>query len=270
MEKIVYLDVLFFLDFGCDLITVCLTSRLCRIKTKFSRAVAGSVLGALFEVLLTLFFERIVSFVFGVPVAAIMSLIAFGKSSVPELLRRTAVMWSSACLLYGAVASLFTFICSAAGIKGRIAAAVACAIAVPLVFAVSRIRRDKGERKSAFLRFSVCGVTVGVLCLVDSGNLLTEPVSGDPVVFVASSSASNLPRDVVEYLLLGSGEPPPSIASKLRVIPAKTLVGAGMFRAFRPDDLFVNGTERSAYISLRDAEKGSFSTYDGVLPPSLT
>ena len=108
------------------------------------------------------------------------------------------------------------------------------------------------------------------VCLIDSGNLLTEPVSGDPVAFVAPSAAARLPPDVVEYLLCGSGDPPPSIAPRIRIIPAKSLTGEGLFRAIRPDVLFVNGTKRSAYISLREAGKGSFAAYDGVIPPSLT
>ena len=269
MEKVVYLDVLFFMNFGCDLITVCLTSHLCRVKKQFYKATIGAASGALLSVPLTLFFEGIISFIAGVPVAALMCFIVFGKTSFPELCRRTAVMWSSACLLYGAAASVCSFVNFAYGIKGRIAATAACAISVPVVFFVSRLRREKEGKRSAYLKFSVCGITVGALCLVDSGNLLTEPVSGDPVVFVASSAAARLPPDVVEYLLCGSGDPPPSIAPRIRIIPAKTLTGDGLFRAIRPDVLSVNGTERSAYISLRDVGKGSFAAYDGVVPPSL-
>ncbi|MBQ6263759.1 MAG: sigma-E processing peptidase SpoIIGA [Clostridia bacterium] len=270
MEKVVYADVLFFMNFGCDLITVCLTSRLCRTGTKILRASAAAAVGALTSVPLTLLFKGFISLVAGVPIAALMCVVAFGSTSFPELVRRTAIMWSSACLLYGAAVSICSFVNLASGIKGRIAAAVACAISVPAVFAVSRIKRDKEGRRSAYLRFSVCGVTVGALCLIDSGNLLTEPVSGDPVAFVASSAAARLPPDVVEYLLCGSGDPPPSIAPRIRIIPAKSLTGEGLFRAIRPDVLFVNGTKRSAYISLREAGKGSFAAYDGVIPPSLT
>ena len=41
MERVIYADVLFLMNFGCDLITVCLTSRLCRIKTKPLKVVAN-------------------------------------------------------------------------------------------------------------------------------------------------------------------------------------------------------------------------------------
>ena len=112
-------------------------------------------------------------------------------------------------------------------------------------------------------------MTVSLLCLVDSGNLLKEPISGDPVLIVASSVAPRLPDDVVAYLLNGSGEPPSRIAHRVRIIPAKAVTGVGLLRAIRPDELFVNGEKRRAYISLRDAGKGAFGTYDGVIPSSI-
>ncbi len=270
MERTIYADVLFFMNFGCDLITVCLASRLCRVRARPVRAALGAAAGALLSVPITLFTDGITAFIAGVPVAAVMCLIAYGKTSFPDLLRRTAVTWSSACLLYGAVSSASRFVNSAFGVKGRVTAAIACAAAVPFVFIASRFRRDGEEKRSAYLKFTVCGKTVGALCLVDSGDLLREPVSGDPVVIVASAAAQQLPKDVVDYLLTGSGEPPPSIAPRLRIIPAETLTGEQILRAVRPDGLSVNGTERRAFVSLKIAEKGNFGTYDGVLPPSIT
>ena len=270
MERVIYADVLFLMNFGCDLITVCLTSRLCRIKTKPLKAVAAAAVGALLSLPVTLFLDGFTSLIAGIPIASLTCFVAFGKTSFSELLRRTAVTWSSACLLFGAASSVTRFLNSVFGVTGRTVAALSCAASVPFVIIASRFRRDREEKRSAYLKFSVCGKTVGVLCLVDSGDLLREPVSGDPVVIVASRAVTQIPRDVVEYLLNGSGEPPPGIAPRMRIIPAKTLIGKEMMRAVRPECLSVNGTERRAFVSLSNAEKGSFGTYDGVLQPSIT
>lgn len=270
MEKVVYADVLFLVNFGCDLITVCLTARFCRLILKPLRAAAAAAFGAFASVLITLFLDGILSYFAGVPVAGLICLFAFGKTRFIELLRRTAIMWSSACLFYGAVSAFGSAVNKYFNNSGRIAAAVACAAAIPAVLIASRIRRDKEEKRSALVKFSVCGTTVSLLCLVDSGNLLKEPISGDPVLVVASSAAPRLPDDVVSYLLCGSGEPPAEIMPRVRIIPAKAVTGTGLLRAIRPDALLVNGEEKRAYISLSDAGKGAFGTYDGVIPPSIT
>ena len=270
MERVIYADVLFLMNLGCDLITVCLTSRLCEMILKPLKAISGAAVAAFLSVPVTLFLTGIPSLIAGIPIASLMCLIAPGKTAFPELMRRTAITWSSACLLFGATSSVSQLVNSAFGKTGRIVAAAACAAAVPLTLAAARIRRERAGKRSAYLKFSICGKTVGALCLVDSGDLLREPVSGDPVVIVASRAAQQLPKDVVDYLLTGSGEPPPAIAPRLRIIPAETLTGEQILRAVRPDGLSVNGTERRAFVSLKNAGKGNFGTYDGVLPPSIT
>ncbi len=269
MGKVVYADVLFLLNFGGDILTVLITARLCRMIVKPLRALVGTAVCAVLSVLISLLSDGFVSFALGVPVAVLMCITVFGKKPFPELLRLTAVLWSSSCLLFGVLTSLRTAADSVLNANGRIGAAVACAAGIPAVLAVSRFRRDRSEKKSAIVDFTVCGSTVKILCLVDSGNVLREPISGDPVLFVASAAAPQLPDDVVAYLLTGSGDPPPGIAHRLRIIPAKTLTGEEMLRAVRPDGLSVNGTARRAFVSLRDVKKGSFGSYDGVVPQSI-
>ncbi len=74
MERVIYADVLFLMNFGCDLITVCLTSRLCRIKTKPLKAVAAAAVGALLSLPVTLFLDGVTSLIAGIPIASISAL----------------------------------------------------------------------------------------------------------------------------------------------------------------------------------------------------
>ena len=270
MEKVFYADVFFLVNFGIDILTVCLTAKMCRIRIKTVRAIAGAVVGALSTVFITLLFNGFIYYVSGIAAAILMSLTAFGAVSFFSLLRQTAILWSTACLLLGAVTSLKTAIESISGTGGRIAAAVAFAVAIPIVIIVSRFKRERSEKKAAYVRFSICGKTVGLLCLVDSGNLLKDPVSGDPVIIVASGASSSLPAELISFLLNGSEDSPLDIQRRIRAIPAKTMYGEGLLYAIRPDALSVDGTERKALISLREAEKGSFSSYDGIVPLSVT
>lgn len=270
MEKTIYADLLFLMNLGGDILTLWVTARLCRLMTKPSRIAAGAATGAVLSVFITVFLDGAAAFAAGIPTAAFMCLLAFGKTSFPDFLRRTAIMWSSACLFFGVVSSFSSAVNRTFGPKGRTAAAIACAGAVPAVLLVSRFRRDKAERRSALVTFSVCGEIVKILCLVDSGNLLREPVTGDPVLVVASEAVPQIPKNVVSYILDGDGDPPPVIMTRLRIIPARSVSGEEIMRAVRPDVLTINGKERSGYIVLRDARKGSFGTYDGIVPSSIT
>ena len=66
----------------------------------------------------------------------------------------------------------------------------------------------------------------------DSGNMLKDPIGGKDVVIVDREKAKGL----VPALTLGRmGSLPPSIASRIRLIPIRTAAGEGMLTGFSPD-----------------------------------
>ncbi len=107
--------------------------------------------------------------------------------------------------------------------------------------------------------------------LADTGNRLTEPFSGLPVVVVSLTAAAALltPEEEAYILREGlDGTLPPG----LRVVGCSTVAGEKMLVAFRPDSMTVKtkaGEEEiQGYVAVSSHEIGD-GTYSGVFHPQV-
>ena len=112
-----------------------------------------------------------------------------------------------------------------------------------------RLRLTCGSRQTEFV------------CLYDSGNHLTEPFSGRPVVIVDRGIAEAVGRipPTQEEMTAGDG---------WRLIPYDALSGRGLLPAFIPDGVAANGCELPAcYVAV--TERLSRGEYRGLLGSEL-
>ena len=99
-------------------------------------------------------------------------------------------------------------------------------------------RRAKGRR--ALLTVTLDGRSRAFRCLVDTGNLLRDPVSGRPVALVDVNAARGvLPATVLSAArrrdARGMELLPVHLARRTRLIPADTATGQGMLLGVLPD-----------------------------------
>lgn len=126
-----------------------------------------------------------------------------------------------------------------------------------LFAAVSGILTLKGGRffgranrtESATLEVTLLGKRLLLRAMVDSGNLLRDPVSGRGVIVVERTRLEGLlPRELLEG---NEWMKHPDLASRVRLIPTQTATGEGMLLGIRPDRLRItdrDGTETVEYI----------------------
>jgi hypothetical protein len=118
------------------------------------------------------------------------------------------------------------------------------------------------------------------LCgLVDSGNLLTEPLSGKPVILVRQKEILPLlPREALGCLERKTDESklPMYMRRKIRVILARGAVGEQILFGYLPDDIYLYGKEREknkyavdAVLAVALTEDKDFAGYGGIVPASL-
>ncbi len=113
------------------------------------------------------------------------------------------------------------------------------------------------NRRNSLCRLTVNskGRSVTMDALLDTGNTLTEPFSGLPVVVVNEKQINNLMPDEIKSIR-NTGFTP---SAKLRVIPYTSVGGNGLLMGFMPDSITVerNG-ERietgNVYIAVADRE----------------
>lgn len=117
------------------------------------------------------------------------------------------------------------------------------------------------------------GRTARIRLMCDTGNCLTEPFSGAPVIVVRRGAMTHvLPAYFKEYALSGSAVGAGKTPCHFRVIPYETVAGGGLLTAFRPDKLVIFDGKQSyipaaCYIAISDAFDRE--DYDGVMNPKL-
>ena len=110
MEHVLYADILFFINFSMDMITLYLTSRLTSGPPLGWRTVVSALIGGLWG---TLSIAVALDGVFGIlltgAISVLMVLVSFGYGGIGVLLRRSAVFWGTASLLGGVMTALCSF-----------------------------------------------------------------------------------------------------------------------------------------------------------------
>ncbi len=275
----VYLDLYFMVNLGMDLICLLITAAVLHRKRSMPRLWLAAALGGLYACFALLFgLSGAVGLLTDAFAAFGMCAVAFGerRHGAWRLAAESGAQLLISAFLGGMMTILFSFLnrlelpLDSAESDGASVWIFAMLAAISGLFTahggrlLGRARGSKEVRVEAIL----LGTAVELRAMVDTGNLLRDPVSGRSVI-VAD-------RRVLEPLLpaaLFREDYPtaPSLAARLRVIPVKTATGNGLLRAIVPDALTViEGETRDscdhliAWAELGDRAQG----FDALFPHS--
>lgn len=189
MQSVVYADVLFFINFCMDYVSLYITMKLTHRKVGVLRFAAAAAVGAIYGVVqVCIDSPRVVSVISGIAASFAMTVITIGlRQSAGVYIRCSAILWGVGALLAGGV----TLVCTLGNTSGMTALdskgqssmfvlALGCFIVVFIV----RIFSSSPKSESCDAEFHIFGVNIKTRALVDSGNLVTEPISGLPVIFL--------------------------------------------------------------------------------------
>lgn len=169
--------------------------------------------------------------------ALAMTAIAFLPQS-PRVLAKAGVCFFVAAFLLGGTGFSLMYLLGARGYGWNIAALVAALGAAGCVALAGGAKRAKYDRVLRDVSLTVGEKTVRFRALVDTGNNLSEALSGAPVL-------------VVERAALGGIETPAG-----RPVAFSSMGGKGIVDAFFPDGLKIDG---------RDAPGVAVAAFDGKL-----
>lgn len=237
---IIYVDILVAVNWWVDYLLLLCVRRAGGSGVRGWRLALAALVGALSS--LVLFLPPLpagVSLLCKLGGATLMVLEAFSYESTRLFFRRLLLLFGLSAGLAGLCGALYFFVAPAGFyvFNGVVYYAVpplllvgltaVCYLLLRLYDRWIRLRAPGGRAFTVSLSFD--GQTVRVPCLYDSGNHLTEPFSGCPVLVVergAVASLLPLPNDMEEL--------PVSTAAGWRVIPYDTLGGSGLLPAFVP------------------------------------
>lgn len=278
---VIYVDTLFFINLIVNYFLMLGTAKICGIAMPRRRLWLGAALGGVYAVLCALPPLKFLSHVLiNVPVAGAMLLIAFGLKRLAggrRLLRIALVFFALSMCAAGAVTAIGLLNSSGklgpVNLRVLIIAFGVCYIATTLVF--RRAGRESGRMSNVRIVNDVRSVTLRAL--VDTGNSLTDPLSGSKVCVIGLGDALGvIPEELrtqFEAAVLG-GSPDALIALnripsgiKFRFVPYSAVgIKSGMLLAFRPERIFIDGKQtRDFIVAVSPNEVADNITYSALI-----
>ena len=286
MTEEIYADVLFIINFSMDFLSLYIVGRLMHFKMGAKRVIFGASVGALYgvlELLRSLPPLRQTALTLGV--LCVMCLISFGCHSFRTYMTAVGLTFGVSMLIGGIMTASFLKLGNAVSyleIGGTIATvwgelpvwkfAVFALLSALVTWLLGKIFRRKRAQRVCLVRMRFDGKEREFPALVDSGNLLEEPVSGTPVIFLKEKAAKQLPEHLLSAMKNGVASLSLPDAGKLRVIPSKTVSGDGILLAAVPEQISLRsgrGWETRRALVAVDFSEGDFGGFEALVPEIL-
>ncbi len=258
-STVVYADILFIINFSMDFLVLFGVGRLLGIRSRLFRIVLSGAAGGAYSVLSLLISQPLFRGVSAVAVSFLLCLIAYPLSGRVKYLKAVFLFYSGAVLLGGCVSACYSFLSSLfpdispgegmTDIPLGVFAAVA-AFSVLLSFITGRLWSRQKSVYYASVTVEYMEKTGNLRLLCDSGNLVTEPISGLPVIVISGKAVD------------------PEKLKNPRFVPIKTASGRRLLTGFVPDRLTVHIKGLSVCVDcvIAMTEENTFSDCDGVIP----
>ena len=273
MEKTVYIDLLFLINCSMDFLCFYIAAGIISVRLNIPRTVAASVLGGIYAVL-ALFISVNAPFtvVIDIVMCIIMCAIAFKKEQ--GLIFSSLVYFSVSMALGGFMTALFNLLNRMGFNKLIVEEGQEDGISVWLFAMLALLGGLFTSLGGKFFkrRSAIKSVSVSIehknrkkvlSALVDSGNLLCEPISGRACIVVDIDAVADIiPNEVLEIAkserICRFDNVSPRILKNIRLVPTHTATGEKMLVGFRADCVTLNTPERSynsdAYLVLSNID----------------
>ena len=274
-----YIDIYFLINFTVDILALYVAVRVVRVGCRIWRLVLSATLGALVAVidafLYSLPFFRAVIFVLSL---ILCSLVVLHRSGIRRRLKFIAVFFTVQLLLGGAVSffysALDTFFENVGiigeGVENRKALilAVLVLLSIGVIRLLTMIFTDIMGEKCVTVSITIADTTVETEAMLDSGNMVKDPMNMKPVLFIKPSLALRLvPKCVAELTDLDLLDA--DYRRRIRLIPVTRINGTHVMTGIRPDKVTVirgKAREDVDFTVAIDKEGGTYGGYDALLP----
>ncbi|MBP3376800.1 MAG: sigma-E processing peptidase SpoIIGA [Clostridia bacterium] len=288
MEKDVYVDILFLINFSMDYLCLYICAKVLSRRLRLWRSVSAAALGGVYSVLsLFLDFPSPINILVDCGICLIMCLITFfEKGRTWGSLLVTAFLFIGISMMTGGcMTAVFNLLnkldlpldsIESDGISTYLFALLAL-IAGVISLKSGQVISKKGSVKECRLLVRFCGEDFEFSGFSDSGNLVRDPISGKAIIFLERSVLEKkLPLDFLDRYAKGemSADSP---CKSLRLIALRTASGSSLAVAALPESVMIeyvdsNKRERSieldALISPTDIGK-SAAGYNAIIPSEI-
>ena len=244
--EIIYLDLHFLLNLLADYLVVLSAARVCSLRLKRIRYLISALVGAAYSVLVLLpGFEFFANTLSKFCCALLMAYIAYGSEREP--LRCFGVFLG--------ISALFGGLVWAAGGSLPIKELVCCfALSYALLSFFFKDRASLPLKKRLEVELELGGKTAKFLALADTGNSLTDPLSGSNVMIVCPQVLKPLFPETATLLNLPATElleisgQIPDLKGRFRLLPYSVVGSHGLLAVFKADKIKLDGKEENELL----------------------
>ncbi len=260
-----YADVLFAINFSMDFLSLFITEMILHKKIHKKRILISGVIGGLYGVFELLVPTKVVlGAIINVGVSFLMCFIAFNEKKIGKFTVMLVMFWGVSASLGGIMSLLYSFLnnilfeyikdYSYSTVYNGARFFIVASLTMIVSIAFTRIYNSKKNVKEATMDVRINNISFSLKGICDSGNLLTEPITGKSVILVSDDS---------EIGRLIEKEP----ELKKRYIPYHGVEKQGILRGVVPQRILLNDSEITAVVAT--IKNKSFAGYDALIPASL-
>ncbi len=270
MKPIVYIDMLFLLNFLMDSVTLYATALFLRKPITILRMILSAAIAALYSSVM--FFPQL-SFMYSFLLKTVflfaISTIAF-PSRIPAVILKNGIVFFGANTVLGGIMIALIFTTNLGTTFGAAVSnseiylnisfellLISTLLSYTVVYIISYIKKQsiQSEKITAVINIHFADRQVTISALCDTGCTLCDPISGAPAVVISPKIAKEL---------LPQGHP----ETKYRPLPFATVDNVkGIMDGFIPDKLFVD--EKEVTHSVIGISKTDMYTYSAIFNPEL-
>lgn len=257
---IIYADTLFAVNFSMDFIALYITGKSLKTKTEPKRLALCAVGGALFATVYSIIpLKNFGGLIFFIAEFLLCPLIMCYNAYSCRILKSTA-LFVAVNLGLGGIISALCGLLQQNGFEAVQTLEVPtlmlfAAVAATINLAYGRFFKSKPHDVICYLKLFGKEYKLDLLC--DSGDLLCEPISGKPVIFVSPKK--------IELTELSPYSTPPELICKIRAIPSESIGGTRLIYGFS-SVIKTDKKEIEVVIAPIDSD---YNGFDGIIPSSL-
>ncbi len=284
----VYVDLYFLINFSMDFFCLLIAGKLLHRRTSAWRLLLGGAAGGIYAVaVLLLGISGADGLICDLAAAVAICTLAFCAKGIGlrRILHTSLIFALVSMVVGGVMTALYSLLnrldLPFEALQGdNLSVWLFGLLAIAGGFAAAKGGRLMGlsdKTKSVAVEAVLFEKKIVLRAMVDSGNLLRDPVSGRSVIVAEREKMRtvlpfSLPRDAKndERTALSFLKAHPEAASRLRLIPAKTATGEGLLPAIVPDSLMLcDGKERytADYLIAVSSLGSSAQGFDAVIAP---
>lgn len=275
--RVIYIDIVLATNFIINYFLLLATAKICAIAARRRRIALAASIGSAYAALAVLpGFEWASHTALKLVLGAVMLISAFGIPSERRKFARSALVFFAVSAAAAGAVTAATLLGGSTmpnpvNLRLLLAAFAVFSVAATLVFR----RAARPNVATVTLRIRLNGREITLRALLDSGNSLADPITGDRVCIVHVSDILPLFAPASRTILARAATLGPEgltllhgarIGASFRLIPFNSVGGAGTLVAFRPDYISLDDTpRRDMIVALSPHALADNATYSAIV-----